>query len=161
MTDSIKPGAGAVADDEHVQRCPLCNVTAKLSLPAEPDVGLLVPVFACQYHGEFFEVDDFASCGWKFVDGWPYPSEPPKQQSAVLDLAAEYVRGQRSRDAEVEKLQRELAEAQRFAPPGPNRGLTAPEYDSVLEELTIGCESGEGSENLIRRITAALAQGGK
>jgi hypothetical protein len=66
------------------QRCPLCNVTAIVSRPAEPDFGT---VFACKYHGEFFEVDE-PMCGWKFVDGWPYPSKPEQQANPIQARAA-------------------------------------------------------------------------
>lgn len=63
-------------------RCPKCLEPARVSRSAEPDVGLLVPVFACAFHGEFFESFRELSA-WRFVD------EPVGAQPSVLDEQVE------------------------------------------------------------------------
>ena len=72
-----------MADKAVVTRCPKCNLTARESRPAEPDVGFMVPVFACEYHGEFFETAD----SWGFVDGSPYPNIAPQVPAYTGDEA--------------------------------------------------------------------------
>lgn len=45
---------GSTLEAEAESSCPLCKVAGEILRPAEPDVGIMQPLYACREHGEFF-----------------------------------------------------------------------------------------------------------
>ncbi|HYQ47121.1 MAG TPA: hypothetical protein VER11_34360 [Polyangiaceae bacterium] len=145
MTDSTKPGAGAAVTRTSLAAEALALLTGFSGAPLSHGDLTIIRAALTAASGE--------------------------QQSAVLDLAAEYVRGQRSRDAEVERLTRELAEtkaglAQHEAIPmlaEMSRDRLAKDLELVNDAINYDTHPTAvlAFQRIEDCITAALARGGK